>query len=237
MNTEDVRKLSKEIDGWLTDSEGELLFRLAKNCRGPGTIVEIGSWKGKSTVWLGCGSKSGNKVKIYAVDPHTGSSEHQKMYGKVWTFEEFKKNILKAEVDDIVVPLVRTSEDAARNFHEPVELIFIDGAHEYEYVKLDFDTWFPLVIDGGMMAFHDSTSAQGPKRVVADLVYKSRRFRNVRLVDSITVAQKVKQNTIKDRIRNRYILFLKNIYDFAGKLHPPKPIVIIGKKIMRMLQG
>ncbi len=156
MNIEEVKKFTNKVEGWLTDKEGETLYNLAKNCKGNGVIVEIGSWKGKSTIWIASGSKSGNKVKVYAIDPHTGSSEHQKEGEKIYTFEEFKKNIKNAKVDDIVVPLVKTSEDAAKNFDEPIELIFIDGAHEYESVKLDFDLWFPKVINGGIMAFHDT---------------------------------------------------------------------------------
>ncbi len=210
-------------------------YNFAKNCEGNGVIVEIGSWKGKSTIWLGWGSKNGNNVKIYAIDPHTGSSEHQKEGEKIETFEEFKKNIKNAKLDDIVIPLVKTSEEAAKNFNKPVEFIFIDGAHEYEFVKLDFDLWFPKVVNGGIMAFHDTINWEGPKKVVADCVYKSKHFKNINFVDSITFAQKVKQNTLKDQIKNRYVLLLKNLYEFAGKLHLLKSIRIIGKRIVKRL--
>jgi len=93
MTLEETNKLTQKIDGWLTENEGRLLYRLAKNCRGHGAIVEIGSWKGRSTVWLGKGSMRGSRTKIYAIDPHIGSSEHQEENGEVWTFEEFKQNI------------------------------------------------------------------------------------------------------------------------------------------------
>ena len=222
MNIEETKKFADKAEGWLSDREGEILYNLAKNCKGKGVIVEIGSWEGKSTIWIGSGSKNGNKVKIYAIDPHTGSSEHQKENEKIWTFEEFKKNIKNAKVDDIILPLVKTSEEAAKNFNKPVEFIFIDGAHEYEFVKLDFDLWFPKVVNGGIMAFHDTISWKSPKKVVADYVYKSKHFKNVKFVDTITFAQKVEQNSLKDRLKNRYVLLLKNLYEFAGKLHLPK---------------
>ena len=225
----------ENIDGWLTDAERELLFNLAKRCRGKGCVVEIGSWKGKSTICLAKGLKENNKVKIYAIDPHIGSSEHQETDGKVSTFEEFENNIKNAQVDDIIVPLVKTSEEAAKDFDKPVELIFIDGAHEYEFVKLDFYLWFSKVIDGGTMAFHDTIEWSGPKKVVNDLVYKSKFFKNVSFVDSITFAQKVKKNTLGDCIRNRYVLLLKNLYGFAGEFKLPKPVRIIGKKIVRII--
>jgi len=140
--------------------------------------VEIGSWQGKSTVYLGNGSKEGGKVKIYAIDPHTGSLEHQKNNEKIWTFEEFKKNIKNAAVDDIVVPLIETSAEIANNFNQSVELIFIDGNHEYKFVKLDFDLWFPKVSNNGTMVFHDTVGWLGPKKVVTEFIYKSRYFKN-----------------------------------------------------------
>jgi len=196
MEIEKIKKIVHKVQGWLTDREGEFLYNTAKNCKGKGVIVEIGSWKGKSTIWLGKGAKSGNKVKIYAIDPHFGSSEHKKWYGKCWTYEEFKKNIKNAEIDDIVVPIVKISKDAAKDFNEPVEFIFIDGAHEYELVKLDFKLWFPKLINGGIMAFHDTFKWPGPKKVVEKFVLKSKNFRNVGFVDSITFAQKVKQDSV-----------------------------------------
>ena len=219
MEIDEIKKLVDKVDGWLTYKEGELLYNLAKNCTGEGVIVEIGSWQGKSTIWLGRGSKKGNNVKIYAIDPHTGASEQKERYGKVWTFEEFKKNIKNAKVDDITIPIVKPSEEAAKDLNEPVELVFIDGAHEYELVKLDFELWFPKVINGGIMAFHDTRGRRGPAKVVEELVYKSKSFRNVRFVDTITFAEKVRQNSMVDRITNRYILLLKKLYRFARKLH------------------
>ncbi|MDK2849781.1 MAG: 1-O-methyltransferase [Candidatus Woesearchaeota archaeon] len=235
MNIKETKKIANKIFGWLSDREGELLFNLAKNCKGRGVIVEIGSCNGRSTVWLASGSKSGNKVKIYAIDPHSTPSKHQK--GKRnKSFEEFKKNIKNAGVDDIIIPIVKTSEEAAKTFNKPVELIFIDGDHKYESVKLDFDLWFPKVINGGIMAFHDTLSWPGPKKVVDNFVYKSKHFKNVKFVDSITFAQKVEQNTLRDRIKNRYVLLLKKISELASKLHLSEPIKDIGKEIIKTLQ-
>src|SRR5436190_8046785 len=131
------------LDGWLHPKEGRLLFRLAQNCRGRGAIVEIGSWKGKSTIWLAHGSMAGCHAKIHAIDPHTGSPEHAERFGQVWTFEEFKQNIENAKVQHLVVPHVDFSTAVARVFNEPVEFIFVDGLHEYEGVRADFDAWLP----------------------------------------------------------------------------------------------
>jgi MMP 1-O-methyltransferase len=200
MQVTEIKSFIDSVKGFLWEDEGILLYNLAKNCKGDGVIVEIGSFKGKSTTWLGNGSKEGNNVKIYAIDPHTGSSEHQKEGQKFWTFDVFKENIKKAGVEDIITPLVMFSEEAEKDFKEPIEVLFIDGAHEYEYVKLDFELWEPKVINGGYIAMHDTDDSwTGPQRIAKDLMYKSGKFRHIRIVDSITCGKKVGSNTFFDK--------------------------------------
>jgi len=231
-----LKQAVSKIEGWLTDEEGKLLYKLAKSCTGKGVIVEIGSYKGRSTIWLAEGSKAGNRVKVYAIDPHTGSTEHRRMYGKVWTFPEFVRNIKMRGLDDIVVPIVKTSEDAERCWNQkPVELLWIDGAHDYEMVKLDVELWFSHLVWGGWIAFHDSIVYPGPRKVVEELL-KGNYLADVGLVDSITFGRKVKSIGWRDRLRNRYILwvkmrmveyeklfvsFLKLTFDTIVRLHLP----------------
>lgn len=232
----EIKNIIDKVDGWLSYNEGELLYNLAKKCSGKGVIVEIGSWKGKSTICLAKGSKAGNNVKIYAIDPHTGSSEHRRRYGKVWTFPQFEQNIRNAKVNDAITPIIKTSEEAARTFNEPVELIFIDGAHEYDLVKLDFELWSPKVIDGGIVAFHDTVVKSEAKKVVKEYVYKANNFKEIGLIDNITFAKKVKKNSVKDRVRNRYVLLLNHVHEFSARLPLPKIIVRAGKKLIRLMQ-
>ena len=229
-----IRKLADKVEGWLTYKEGETLYDLAKKCTGKGVIVEIGSWKGKSTIWLAKGSKRGNRPRIYAIDPHKSTSVHEK-YDKDWTFNEFKENIIKLNVNDIITPIVKTSEKAVKNFNKPIELIFIDGSHEYDQVKSDFRLWVPKVIDGGIMAFHDTIFWPGPKKVVEEFVYKSRNFRNTKFVDSITFAEKVAQNSFQDRVRNIYVLSLKNLYEFVRSLSFLEPFIPVARRIIRII--
>jgi len=205
MNT--VERLTATVEGWLNPSEGRILFRLAKQCSGRGVIVEIGSWKGKSTIWLGKGSKTGKRAQIHAIDPHTGSPQHREAMGEVWTFEEFKRNIKNAEIDDIVVPHVNFSDAVAKEFEQPVELVFIDGLHEYEGVKTDFESWFPKVINGGRIAFHDSTCWDGVRKVLTEDVFKSPNFRHIRFASSLTYGEKVAQNTRRERVGNRIMMW------------------------------
>ena|SRR3989338_9393013 len=230
-----TKKLTRQIEGWLGEGEGQLLFDLAKMCGGRGVIVEIGSWKGKSTVWLSRGSKAGRGVKVYAVDTHRGSKEH----GTVWTFDEFKKNIKKAGTSEIVVPLVKTSKEAALNFKDPVELIFFDGAHDLRSISDDFKLWFPKLVDGGFIAFHDAVAGwPGPMKVVWEKVFRSSNFKNVGFVEATVFAQKVPQNSFYDKAKNYYIFFLKSLYEVGARLYYdwylPDFVARIGKRLLRL---
>lgn len=235
---EETKSLVLSVEGWLDNYEGELLYSLAQNCQGTGAIVEVGSWKGKSTIWLASGSKAGRGVKVYAVDPHTGSSEHRELYGKISTFDEFKNNTSCAGLDDLVVPMVMTSREAASSFDQPVELLFIDGAHEYEAVNEDFELWFPKVVEGGVVAFHDvAPNWPGPVRVVRESVYKSRRFHQIRLLSSITYARKIRRNSWAEWLRNASLVWVKDAMEASRGINWPKPVRRIGGRVARQLDS
>ena len=223
-----LRELIADIPGWLTDEEGEALYELAKHCTGRGVIVEIGSWKGKSTTCLGLGSRAGKGVPIFAVDPHAD-----------YRFGEFKENMERAGIADLVTPVPSTSQAKANDFHEPIELLFIDGSHEYDDVKADFDQWVPKVIEGGTVAVHDTTLWEGPKRVVEDNIYRSTRFKDVRFVfGSTTVATKVQRNTAADRLRARYSLGLKRGFEFGYRVRGvvPQPLTHAARRVLRAIR-
>jgi MMP 1-O-methyltransferase len=225
------------VGGWLTGKEGRLLYTLARRCTGRGVIVEIGSWKGKSTIWLASGSRRGAGATVYAIDPHTAESDNLATQSAVPTFAEFTDNIRRAGIADLVVPLVMTSADAAGDFDRPVELLFIDGAHDYASVALDFELWFPKLLDGGTIAFHDTVAWEGPRRLVAECVFRGRWARHARFVDSTTCAEKVSQNTIADRVRNRYALALKQLGDAGATVHVPVPTGVrrLGRRFLERL--
>lgn len=227
--TEDQRRLVQAIDGWLFPEEASILHQLASESRGSGVIVEIGSWQGKSTVCLGLGSLKGQRKPIYAIDPHTGSCEHQADRESIWTFDQFRANIEEAGITHLVKPLVKFSNDAIEDVPEPIDLIFIDGAHEYEAVLQDFQNWYPKVPVGGVMAFHDTLGWPGPRRVVRDHLYHSKQFRNVRFVKSITYAEKVECNTFMERLKNRLTWIRHEIYEAifrAANWAPLKRIIL-----------
>jgi predicted O-methyltransferase YrrM len=227
-----VKPLIADIPGWLTDEEGEALFDLARACTGKGVIVEIGSWKGKSTVCLGLGSKAGASVPVYAVDPHAD-----------YRFGDFKTNVERAGIAELVRPLASLSQPAADDFHEPIELLFVDGSHEYGLVLEDFEQWVPKVVEGGWVAFHDTTWTAGPRKVVGHAIYRSRRFKDARfVVGSMTVARKVQRNSLPDRVRNRYVLGVKTVFWLGSSVLKkqrrllPKPVERLGRRVLRAIQ-
>ena len=223
-----LRALIKDIPGWLTDEEGEALYEYAKQCTGRGVIVEIGSWKGKSTTCLGLGSRAGANVPIYAVDPHAD-----------YRFGEFKENIERAGIADLVTPVASLSQQAASTFDQQIEFLFIDGSHEYEDVRDDFEQWVPKVVDGGVVAVHDTTLWSGPKRVVEERIYRSNDFKNVRFVfGSTTFGTKVRANTAADRLRARYSLLLKRGFELAyrGRHAIPRPVTAAARRVLRAIR-
>ncbi len=236
MSLKEAEKWAMKAPGFLSKPEGILLYRLARECSGNGEIVEIGSWKGRSTIWLAKGSKDGQRKKIVAIDPHTSSPEMPQ--GN--SFKEFKQNLKAAKAFDLVKPVVKTSEDAAKEFGKEIALIFIDGDHSYKHAKQDFELWFPKVREQGIMAFHDTMLVDGPKRVVEDSVFKSRHFRNIGFVDSITFAEKVEKNSVRERIANRHVLLLKNFFTTVSKANirfgMPKQVKAVGKKFIKKMQ-
>ena len=227
-----VKPLIADVPGWLTDEEGEALYDLARACTGRGVIVEIGSWKGKSTICLGLGSRAGVSLPIYAVDPHAD-----------YRFGDFQRNVERAGIADLIRPIASLSQPAAEHFEEPIELLFVDGSHEFELVLEDFEKWVPKVVDGGWVAFHDTTWTAGPRKVVGEAIYRSRRFKDVRfVVGSTTVARKVQENALPDRLRNRYVLGVKTAFWLGSSALKkqrrllPKPVERLGRRLLKVIQ-
>jgi len=226
-----VRELIKDVPGWLSDEEGEALYELARECTGKGVIVEIGSWKGKSTICLGLGARAGNGVRIFAVDPHAD-----------YRHGEFKENIDRAGIADLVTPVKGLSQDVVGEFDEPIELLFVDGSHDEDDVRTDFDQWVPKVVEGGVVAFHDTTWHDGVRKVVADKVYSSRQFKDVRFViGSTTIARKVAANTARDRLHARRVQATKAVFGASTRLLKkkrswlPPPVERAGRRVFRLV--
>lgn len=181
----------QSIPGWLTKHEGMLLELLAKEQSvKKGAIVEIGSYCGKSTIWL---AQSGDRV--YAVDPHKGNVSGGKTKP---TLKAFKKNIAKSGAENIIA-VVKTSKAAAAHFDKPVKLLFIDGLHDEKNARQDFTLWNRFVIDGGIVAMHDAYCGWSGVGIVArEYIVNSTEFRSIGVVGSIIFGVKGKRSMIDE---------------------------------------
>ena len=107
----------------------------------------------------------------------------------------------------------------------------------------DFEKWVPKVVDGGWVAFHDTTWTAGPRKVVGEAIYRSRRFKDVRFViGSTTVARKVQRNSLPDRARNRYVLGVKTAFWLGSSALKkqrkllPKSVERLGRRLLKVIQ-
>ena len=182
--------LAASIEGWLSDAQGRALYEAAAATTGRGVIVEIGSWKGRSTVWLAAGARAAGR-RVFAVDPHRGSREDP----AADTLPEFLHNIRRAGVADAVEPLVMTSAEAAARIREPVELLFIDGDHSLEGARRDADLWLPRLVAGGTVMMHDVGAAGyvGPREVFRRMICWSDGFERIGRVGSMGVATRTQR--------------------------------------------
>ncbi len=188
----------KNVGGYLFDIQGYALMTLAEQGPGVGEIVELGSFKGKSTCWLARGTKRARREKVWAIDRFTGSPEHQKgkqhedadIAASGSTFAIFRENLKKLDVADYVIPMVASSEEAARDWDKPIRLLFIDADHSYDASKLDFELWSPFVVDGGLIAFHDIGDWPGVTQFYRELLNSNAKYTQILEVMGLAVVQK-----------------------------------------------
>ena len=206
------------VQGMLTEGEVDFLYRLGQvnHCRG--VIVEIGSFKGKSTIALARGAAATHQALVYAVDPHRIQPEEGYLED---TEAQFLANIKNAGVEKQIVPMIMNSAAAARGWDKPVRLLWIDGDHRYEPSKLDFTLWEPYVVEGGIIAMHDTIRKKGPKRVLWEKVFRSGRFQEIAIVDNITAMRKVEKAGLLARGRDYFTLGLRGVYIAARKSRIP----------------
>lgn len=184
----------KNIEGWLTDNEGYGLYSIAGKIKKNGVIVEIGSWKGKSTFCLAKGLKNG---KIFAIDPFNAKGEpgskdiYEQTKGDKPLIDQFKDTMKNLQVMDKITILEGYSNNFTANFKE-IDFLFIDGDHSIEGCEYDYISFSPVVKKGGFIAFHDydpSRPELGPTWVINKYLDKSD-FRFYKRFDSLWVAQK-----------------------------------------------
>jgi predicted O-methyltransferase YrrM len=205
-----ARQRAGAVEGWLSDAQGRALFDAAATATGAGVIVEIGSWKGRSTTWLASGARLAGQ-RVYAIDPHRGSREDP----AVDTLEEFLGNLARNGLADVVEPMIMTSEEAAARIAGPIELLFIDGDHSYEAVRRDAELWLPRMMDGGTVMFHDVATAgyTGPRRIVRRMVCRNPRFHGITRVGSMLVARRAARRSLRAALWALTAAVLLYLYD------------------------
>jgi predicted O-methyltransferase YrrM len=203
------------IEGWLSEAQGRALHQAAAQASGRGAIVEIGSWKGRSTTWLAHGARE-RGLRVLAVDPHANSREDP----DARTFEAFQENLRHAGVQDAVEPLVMTSAEAVRVVTGPVELLFVDGDHSVEGARRDAELWLPRVMTGGTVLLHDVASSgyAGPRRVFQRAICRSAAYHRVRRVGSMGIAERTSGRSLLQALRSRVFDLLLYRYDVEGAL-------------------
>ncbi len=206
------------VSGWLTRGEGTFLYHAAGRTIAGHAIVEIGSFKGRSTICLAKGALASGRTRVFAIDPHCGNREHQRQFGRIDTFDDFKRNLAEAGVAHAVQAIRDTSVNVAAGFGRRVGLLFIDGNHEFQAVRDDLRCWLPLVDAGGFVAVHDSWQIWGPHAVTARLLLSSRQVRRPRLIDTMTVVEKSAHNSAMDRLHNRLFVAWRLLWGFKGFL-------------------
>jgi len=184
-------RLSLNTPGFLAENEIRFLGILAACTPASGVMVEIGSFKGKSTVMLATMAGKYGLGPVVAIDPHQGLSylgpdaPHQSA-----TFDEFLSSIQSAGLESHVEVQRAYSREVAKNWTRPIRLLWIDGDHSYKGCKEDFVLFSPHLAEGAVVAFHDTLNAfEGPIRVFVEEVLRSDRFGPSGFVHSIGWSQ------------------------------------------------
>jgi hypothetical protein len=214
----DAIAASQGSKAMLTSGEQRLLYELAREVPAGGTIVELGSWMGGSTIMLAAGSLSGPKAKVYAVDTFAIVGENSLEYASRVPadggdyFARFQANIRRAGVESLVEPIRSLTVPGAQAWKgPPINLLFIDASHYFKDVARDFGAWAIHCAAGACCVFHDyeKLGAPGVKRFVNQAITRGL-LQDVKIVDSIaygtitTMDPRRIENGLKYRLRDMF---------------------------------
>ena len=198
-------ELLSEIRGFLDADEGRCLYEIALEASRRGPCLEIGSYCGKSAVYIGRACKRNNGI-LFSIDHHRGSEEQQpgQQYfdpglfdpktGRMDTFREFRMALEKAGIEDTVVAMVCRSDVAARLWATPLSMVFIDGGHSKEATLTDYECWSRHIIPGGYLLIHDifkdpTEGGQAPYQIY-HLACSSGQFDPLPMIKTLGVLQR-----------------------------------------------
>ncbi|MFO7667315.1 MAG: class I SAM-dependent methyltransferase [Desulfobacterales bacterium] len=195
----------ENVKGFIDPEEGMRLYDTALSVAGMGPCLEIGSYCGKSAIYLGTACREKNGI-LFSVDHHRGSEEQQPgeeyfdpglfdyVSWRINTLEKFRKTLEKADLEETVVPVVARSDVAARMWASPLYLVFIDGGHSYETALMDYNCWAKHIVSGGYLLIHDIFSdpakgGQAPYHVYNNAL-ESNLFKELPMTKTLGVLQR-----------------------------------------------
>jgi predicted O-methyltransferase YrrM len=163
---EELRAAAEEARGFMPPAEGLALYRTAAGYANVGPVLEVGTYCGKSTIYLASAARQAGQV-VVTVDHHHGSEENQPGWeyhdaslvdprtGRLDTLPFFRATLTGLGLDDDVIAIVGRSAEVARLWRAPLGMLFIDGGHTEAAAQADYEGWAPRVAPGGALAIHD----------------------------------------------------------------------------------
>jgi predicted O-methyltransferase YrrM len=164
--TDDIFRIVDKVKGFLDKDEGQALYDIALEASRKGPCLEIGSYCGKSAVYLGLACQKSGGV-LFSIDHHRGSEEQQPgeeyfdpdlfdcRAFEVDTFSAFRQTLATAGLEETVIPVVGRSETVSGSWATSVSLVFIDGGHALDTVTADYHAWTQHLQSGGYLLIHD----------------------------------------------------------------------------------
>lgn len=173
-------KAVADVDGWMTEGQARALYGAAAACPPGGTIVEIGSFHGRSTIVLA--SACPDDATVIAIDPHAGNDRGPREiegyeYEASEDHDTFVRNLLTAGVGDQVRHVRMSSDVALSEIDGEIDVLYVDGAHRYALARADIGRYGSRVRRGGTMLIHDSFSSIGVTGAIMRELLMSRQWR------------------------------------------------------------
>jgi predicted O-methyltransferase YrrM len=163
---ETLRQAAVAAKGFMPEDEGDALYAAAATVPAGGLILEVGTYCGKSTLYLAAAARVAG-AQVVTVDHHRGSEENQAGWewhdttvvdprtGRMDTLPFARRNLADAGVEDVVTLVIGQSEQVGRWWATPVAMLFIDGGHSEEQAQADYGAWARHVAPGGLLLIHD----------------------------------------------------------------------------------
>lgn len=193
------------VDGWMSPDQAERLYRAAAGTHAGDQIVEIGSFRGRSTIVLASAAPEG--VAVVAIDPHAGNdrgpNELEGFAAAAATDNEvFNANLAAAGVAHRVRHVRAFSDKAHDDVQGDLAVLYVDGAHRYAPARTDIRDWGARVAPGGTMLIHDSFSSVGVSLAIARELMFGSRWRYVGRARSLTEYRADLDGTLRSRAGN-----------------------------------